>query len=260
MRDTFKDPVLLAKGRRLQKLRKENGDLSQTELGKKIGATRSLVNMWESGERPVKLQYLEKIADLFGCTVDYLLCRSDNPSTDPDMQKAIAASGLSQTALENVKRYSKGYFEDLQIPYSSSSMSINNLLESDEFDSFFNAYQNVIQSALQLSERMSKLDDISSKEFLTAEEAFTAISVTGLRDHLRLAVFEFSEKAVSTVKKACDVDNLLDAAKSGTYSYVSPFPPKMYGYGYDEYERKWQERLHAPDVEEKASDGEHQES
>lgn len=102
MRDTLKDDVLVERGRKLKDLR-DKADLTQTEFAEKIGATRSLVNMWEAGERPVKLNYLERIADFFGCTVDYLLCRSNVYSPNPDIQAACAYTGLSEDAIDRIQ-------------------------------------------------------------------------------------------------------------------------------------------------------------
>lgn len=51
--------------------------LSQDELAERIGSTRNQVKSWEAGKTPIKSTFLMKMADLFGCTVDYLLCRTD---------------------------------------------------------------------------------------------------------------------------------------------------------------------------------------
>lgn len=56
---------------RLKELRKEN-NLSQRELGKVIGVTRQAISLYERGDREPKLKILEKLADYFGVSVDYL--------------------------------------------------------------------------------------------------------------------------------------------------------------------------------------------
>ncbi|WP_304598899.1 helix-turn-helix domain-containing protein [Lactobacillus intestinalis] len=56
---------------RLKELRKEN-NLSQRELGKAIGVTGQAISLYERGDREPKLKILEKLADYFGVSVDYL--------------------------------------------------------------------------------------------------------------------------------------------------------------------------------------------
>lgn len=51
--------------------------LSQEELGAKIGASRSAIKDWENGNTPIKSVNLIQMADLFGCSIDWLLGRSD---------------------------------------------------------------------------------------------------------------------------------------------------------------------------------------
>lgn len=61
---------------RLKILRKE-ANLSQEELAKKIGVSKSSVNMYERGEREPGFETLEAIADCFNADMDFLLGKSD---------------------------------------------------------------------------------------------------------------------------------------------------------------------------------------
>lgn len=51
--------------------------LSQEGLAEKLGVSRESVKDWESGETPVKSSVLISMADLFNCSLDYLMARSD---------------------------------------------------------------------------------------------------------------------------------------------------------------------------------------
>lgn len=64
-------------GTALQKLRRER-HLTQEELGKAIGVSRSTVGMYEQGKREPDFETEEKIADFFNVTLNYL---RDDPST-----------------------------------------------------------------------------------------------------------------------------------------------------------------------------------
>lgn len=62
---------------RLIELRREMG-LTQEEFAKAVGIKRPTIGNWETGfrERP-GLKYLERLADYFGVSIDYLMGRSD---------------------------------------------------------------------------------------------------------------------------------------------------------------------------------------
>lgn len=59
-------------GKRINELRKEL-ELSQEELAKKIGVSRSALSLYEIDRREPDLETVKKIASLFGVTTDYLL-------------------------------------------------------------------------------------------------------------------------------------------------------------------------------------------
>jgi transcriptional regulator with XRE-family HTH domain len=63
-------------GERFKKLREEKG-LSQIEIAKIIGIGNSTVSQYESGKRIPDHDTLDKIADFFHVTVDYLRGRSE---------------------------------------------------------------------------------------------------------------------------------------------------------------------------------------
>lgn len=64
---------------KLKKLRTENTKLTQSEFAKKIDVARTTYAMYEQGNREPDYKTLEKIADYYDVTTDYLLGRSDNP-------------------------------------------------------------------------------------------------------------------------------------------------------------------------------------
>jgi transcriptional regulator with XRE-family HTH domain len=50
---------------------------SQDELASKISSTGQSVYRWENNLATPSIEILGKLADLFGCTTDYLLGRSE---------------------------------------------------------------------------------------------------------------------------------------------------------------------------------------
>ncbi|MGN8232315.1 helix-turn-helix domain-containing protein [Priestia flexa] len=65
-------------GKRLATLRKEKG-ISQYEFADRIGFSRGQVANYEQGKREPDYETLQKIADFFNVSTDYLLGRTDNP-------------------------------------------------------------------------------------------------------------------------------------------------------------------------------------
>ena len=66
-------------GTRLTALRKKK-KLLQADLAKKIGIARATYGAYEQGTRQPDFETLEKLADYFEVSIDYLLGRTDNPS------------------------------------------------------------------------------------------------------------------------------------------------------------------------------------
>ena len=58
-------------GQRILELRK-NKKLARDALGVKIGVSKTSIKNWEDNENPPKLEYLQAMADFFGCSVEYL--------------------------------------------------------------------------------------------------------------------------------------------------------------------------------------------
>lgn len=56
----------------IEKLRKDNG-LTQVELSKMLGISRSAVNSWEMGLSNPNIEHIIALAKIFKVTTDYLL-------------------------------------------------------------------------------------------------------------------------------------------------------------------------------------------
>lgn len=58
--------------------------LSQDEMAKKLGVSRSTIGMYETGARKPDSEMLEKIADMFNIDIDYLLGRTQKTTLLPE--------------------------------------------------------------------------------------------------------------------------------------------------------------------------------
>ena len=61
---------------RIRDLR-EDRDLKQKQLADYLMCDQSLYSKYERCERPLPLEFAEKLADFYGVSVDYLLGRTD---------------------------------------------------------------------------------------------------------------------------------------------------------------------------------------
>lgn len=78
---------------RIKDLR-EQKSLTQAELARKLGITRSSVNAWEMGISVPSTQYVVELANEFWVSTDYLLC--------VDKSASIDISGLSEKDVQLV--------------------------------------------------------------------------------------------------------------------------------------------------------------
>ena len=63
----------------LRKLRKERG-LTQIALQMHTGIEQALLSKYETGERVPPTETLLILAEYYGVSLDYILCRTDNPN------------------------------------------------------------------------------------------------------------------------------------------------------------------------------------
>lgn len=67
-------------GDRLKKLREEK-NMYQKDLANILGVSAGAIGMYENNKRTPDFDILKKIADVFDVTIDYLLGRTNNPTT-----------------------------------------------------------------------------------------------------------------------------------------------------------------------------------
>ncbi|MDO5327162.1 MAG: helix-turn-helix transcriptional regulator [Clostridia bacterium] len=68
---------------RIKTLRESKG-ITQSDLAKKLGITRSSVNAWEMGISVPSTQYIVELAIIFGVSTDYLLNVDDSATIKVD--------------------------------------------------------------------------------------------------------------------------------------------------------------------------------
>lgn len=79
---------------------RQTRELNQVQLAEKLGVAKQSVSNWENDNIMPSVEMLEKIADFFSVSTDYLLGRDGKNTTDGTM---IDVTGLSQLQIEHVK-------------------------------------------------------------------------------------------------------------------------------------------------------------
>jgi transcriptional regulator with XRE-family HTH domain len=87
-------------GHRIAGLRDEK-HLTQEELAHKVGITRSALSHYENNRREPDYDTIQKIANFFTVTVDYLMGRDDEPAQapSPPTQEFLSQLELSDQAV-----------------------------------------------------------------------------------------------------------------------------------------------------------------
>lgn len=100
------------------------------ELKEYLGCSIQAINQYKSGESRPSLENLYKIADFYGVSTDYLLGRTETPTIDEDIQKAIETTGLSEKAVRHLNTIKNKKFS-LHEPLSTERLSAISILISD---------------------------------------------------------------------------------------------------------------------------------
>lgn len=111
--------------------RKLVGEVTQQEAAEKIGVTRQNVGRWLAGMNTPDIEALEKIADAYDVTTDYLLGRTKVKTTDPNLREFCDYTGLSLKSVEFLHEQTETR-TDLHVK------AFNTLFESEESDNFVN--------------------------------------------------------------------------------------------------------------------------
>lgn len=92
--------VLEAFGRRLRELRKENG-MNQIQLAEKLGVSRGSISFYENADRMPDLNLLERAAEFFDVTIDYLLGRDDSDAERMKRERDAAIADLDSLRIRS---------------------------------------------------------------------------------------------------------------------------------------------------------------
>lgn len=98
-------------GDRIKTLRKQK-QITQEELAKILGFGKSAISLYESGQRMPDPGTLQKLADFFDVSVDYLLCRTDikNPYINNEYREKFGITKKDLDQYENFIKHVEAFF------------------------------------------------------------------------------------------------------------------------------------------------------
>ena len=96
---------------RIKELRDEK-NISQLELAKKLNLTQQSISLYEKGDREPSIDVLKSIANFFNVSLDYLLGKSDVRNVNDDIEKFRFAyhketEGMTDEEIKDALRFYK---------------------------------------------------------------------------------------------------------------------------------------------------------
>lgn len=92
---------------RFKELRTQKG-YSQRDLAELLGVNQTAISQWERGVTFPSSSMLLKLCDLYGVTADYILSRSDVPTTQDNFNVDVFGRGTGKETLHlSPKQYAK---------------------------------------------------------------------------------------------------------------------------------------------------------
>lgn len=79
---------------------RQTRELNQVQLAGKLGVAKQSISNWENDNIMPSIEMLEKIADFFAVSTDYLLGRDEKDIKDGE---TIDVTGLSPRQIEHIK-------------------------------------------------------------------------------------------------------------------------------------------------------------
>lgn len=152
-------------GLRIGKLREESGQ-TQQELADSIGVKRETVNQWENSTRKLKADAIISLAKHFGVSADYILGLSNVRSNDTDMQGACKYTGLSEEAIDRLRKYD---IDPMQLSFAIENRDVGGLSDLLWFMTFDKVDKNVL---LDHYGNIARLDDNVTASLLRMREEY----------------------------------------------------------------------------------------
>ncbi len=193
---------------RLKVLRKERG-ITQQQLADGVGISKGGLSYYENAGRTPDISILERFADYFGVTTDYLLGRTNAQTQKAKLQSVCNYTGLSDKAvnlLSDLKENSPAQLRVINflLEQAAGDMDITyDLNDTDNFDG------SILNAVVRYLNRYSGCDEYLAEYVSSGDE--------GISSTIQNALYQLIlNQAVAALKKGVDemVDVLYENTKS----------------------------------------------
>lgn len=148
---------------RLRKLISKN-NISKNQLSEEIGVSRQAISQYCDGLTIPNADKLLKIAEFFNVSLDYLVGRTENFTTDNKLSFVCDYTGLNEDAVKNLNEWTNKDFLNLPIEFTSY-LILNGAVRLSELAFKYKA--NLIHSVVAKENLLKLSDSITQEEFET---------------------------------------------------------------------------------------------
>jgi transcriptional regulator with XRE-family HTH domain len=168
-------------GSRLAGLRKKKGKL-QAEVAKDIGVARATYGAYEQNKREPDLDTLEKLANYYDVSIDYLLARIDQPYPDP----LLTVTGpRTRTPFKGIGLLIHKMISDRRIKRNT----VMDLLNLDKFE-LNSLYAGEIAPTEEQAESLAHLLGVNKEVFLPKKEVEQSYTTEVAGQEIKLSLDE----------------------------------------------------------------------
>lgn len=197
--------------KRFKELR-EKANLNQKDCAEKLGISRGSISFYENGDRLPDIETIYAMADFFNVSADYLIGKTDNSTTNVDLQGVCQYTGLSDSAatkLHLIEDLNDHLLSAYAYPRKNSSGEnlfrviltgedldkLNFLIEDDEF-------YNLLYFIREYSRtRLNK--DLNTPDFESLSDIDKTVAIaeySDLDDHENLMLFRAQQTFIDIIK------------------------------------------------------------
>lgn len=207
-------------GQKISELRK-GANLSQTELGKKLGYQQADISRIEKGTKDLTFSALVDIAQLFNVSTDYLLGLATDFTTDDELKFVCKYTGLSAETIKTLHKencretFLNGTLQEKSFIEKYTDIDVhkiflkcrNDFIVSDEFTQIVEclALDMLLCESLQ---EFKKKNDENKLETLTVECYIFLEKVREWKNQHRLNLFNAQDAVNTFLKKYTGTESL----------------------------------------------------
>ena len=191
---------------RLKTLRKERG-ITQQQLADGVGLSKGGLSYYENAGRTPDISILERFADYFGVTTDYLLGRTNAQTQKAKLQAACNHTGLSDKSvnlLSDLKENSPVQLRTVNFLLEQAEEDMDIVYSLDDTDNYEGSILNAVVRYLN---RYKGYDDYLADALSSADESITSAIQNALHQLIL-------NQAVTALKNG--VDEMLDVLYEDT--------------------------------------------